>query len=98
MANISNKKWCEYTEIKHTARGAVKPMSYDDIKLSAYEALFEISNLWGSAFGANLREAIYCNWWKIARQMLDTKPNSESKTRALTIIADLEHMSKGGDE
>lgn len=92
MARISNKKWNEY---KSTARGAAEPMSYDDIKLSAYEALFEISNSWGCAFGANLREAVYCNWWTIARQMLDTKPNSTSKNRALTIIADLEHMSKG---
>lgn len=94
MARISNKKWCEYT----TARGASVPMSHDDIKLAAYEALFEISNSWGSAFGVNLREAIYCNWWKIARQMLDTKPDSTSKTRALTIIDDLEYLKKGGDE
>ena len=98
MARISNKKWCEYTEIKCTSRGASAPMSHDDIKLSAYEALFEISNSWGSAFGINLREAVYCNWWTTARQMLDTKPNSASKDRALTIIADLEHMQKGGDE
>lgn len=98
MARISNKKWCEYTEIKHTSRGAVEQMSQDDIKESAYEALFEISNSWGSSFGANLREAIYCEWWNIARQMLDVKPPSSSKDRALTIIADLEHLSKGGDE
>lgn len=94
MARISHKKWDEY---QSTARGAVEPMTYDDIKLAAYEALFEISNSWGSAFGANLREAVYCEWWKIARQMLDTKPDSKSKERALTIIADLEQMSKGGD-
>ena len=98
MARISNKKWCEYTEIKCTARGAVKDMAYEDIKLSAYEALFEVSNSWGSTFGANLREAVYCGWWRVANQMLDTKPNSTSKDRALTIIADLEHISKGGDE
>jgi hypothetical protein len=95
MARISSKKWNEYNS---TARGSVEPMSYDDIKLSAYEALFEISNSWGSAFGANLREAVYCEWWTVAHQMLDTKPNSTSKDRALTIIADLEHMSKGGDK
>ena len=98
MARISNKKWCEYTEVKCNARGAVAPMNHDDIKLSAYEALFEISNSWGSAFGANLREAVYCGWWTVAYQMLDTKPNSTSKNRALTIVADLEHISKGGDE
>ena len=98
MSRISNKKWCEYTEVKCNARGSVTEMSYDDIKLSAYEALFEVSNSWGVAFGANLREAVYCKWWTVARQMLDTKPNSTSKTRALTIIADIEHMGKGGDE
>lgn len=98
MARISNKKWCEYTEIKCTARGSAAEVPCDDIKESAYEAFFEISNSWGSAFGANLREAVYCNWWKIARQMLDTKPDSTSKARALTIISDLENMSKGGDE
>ena len=98
MARISNKKWCEYTEIKHNARGSVEPMSQDDIKLSAYEALFEVSNSWGSSFGANLREAVYCNWWDIARQMLDTKPDSASKTRALIIIDDLEYIRKGGDK
>ena len=97
MARISNKKWCEYTEIKHTSRGAVEPMSQGDIKQSAYEALFEISNNWGCTFGANLREAVYCEWWNIARQMLDVKPDSSSKDRALTILSDLEHMSKGGD-
>ena len=98
MARISNKKWCEYTEVKCNARGSVKEMSYDDIKLSAYEALFEVSNSWGSAFGANLREAVYCGWWTNAYRMLDVKPDSSSKSRALTIIADLESMSKGGDE
>ena len=98
MGNISNKRWSEYTEIKHTARGSVKEMPHDDIKLAAYEALFEISNSWGSAFGVNLREAVYCEWWRVSRQMLDTKPSSTSKDRALTIIADLESMSKGGDE
>lgn len=98
MARISNKKWCEYTEIKHTSRGAVEPMSPDDIKESAYEAFFEVSNSWGSAFGANLREAVYCEWWNIARQMLDVKVDCKSKERALTIINDLESMSKGGDE
>jgi hypothetical protein len=98
MARISNKKWCEYTEIKHTARGSVEQMSCDDIKLSAYEALFEVSNSWGSTFGANLREAVYCGWWKVARQMLGIKTDCKSKERALTIIADLEHMSKGGDK
>ena len=99
MGRISSKKWCEYTEIKHTARGEAGPMSqWDDIKESAYEAFFEVSNSWGSAFGANLREAVYCEWWKIARQMLDVKPPSSSKDRALTIIADLEYLSKGGNE
>ena len=98
MRRISNKKWCEYTEVKCNARGSVQDMSYDDIKLSAYEALFEISNSWGCVFGANLREAVYCGWWNIARQMLDVKADCKSKDRALTIIADLECMSKGGDK
>lgn len=98
MGRISNKKWCEYTEIKHTARGEAEPMSYDDIKESAYEAFFEVSNSWGSTFGANLREAVYCEWWNIARQMLDVKVDCKSKERALTIINDLEHMSKGGED
>ena len=91
MARISHKNWNAYK----TARGVSKEMSNEDIKKMAYDTLFEISNSWGSVFGANLREAVYCQWWHIARQMLDVKPNSESKTRALTVIQDLENMAKG---
>lgn len=91
MGKISGKKWNEYS----TARGAVKEMSNEDIKRMAYDTLFEVSNAWGSAFGASLREAVYCQWWHIARQMLDVKPDSISKDRALTVIRDLENLSKG---
>lgn len=91
MARVSNKKWGEYT----TARGAVREISKDDLKEMAYDTLFEVSNSWGSTFGSNLREAVYCEWWQTARQMLDVKPNSTSKDRALTVIRDLENMSKG---
>lgn len=90
MARISHKQWNAYK----TARGASKEMSSEDIKKMAYDTLFEVSNSWGSAFGANLREAVYCEWWDTARQMLDVQRNSKSKDRALTVIADLENMSK----
>ena len=91
MARISHKEWNAY----QTARGASKPMSTEDIKKMAYDTLFEVSNSWGCAFGANLRDAVYCEWWDTARQMLDVKPNSKSKERALTVIQDLENMAKG---
>lgn len=91
MARISHKQWSAY----QTARGVSKEMSKDDIKQMAYDTLFEVSNSWGCAFGANLREAVYCEWWHIARQMLAVKPDSESKRRALTVIRDLENMAKG---
>ena len=91
MARISHKTW----EIYKTARGSSRPIPQEDIKQMAYDTLFEVSNSWGSVFGANLREAVYCEWWNIARQMLDVKPSSTSKTRALMVIADLENMAKG---
>ena len=91
MARISHKNWNAYK----TARGANHQDPTVDIKEMAYDTLFEVSNSWGCAFGANLREAVYAEWWHIARQMLDVKPNSESKTRALTVIQDLENMAKG---
>lgn len=91
MARISHKNWNAYK----TARGASKEMSNEDIKKMAYDTLFEVSNSWGSTFGANLREAVYCQWWDTARQMLDVQRNSTSKDRALTVIADLENMAKG---
>ena len=91
MARISHKEWNAY----QTARGASHQDPTVDIKKMAYDTLFEVSNSWGCAFGANLREAVYCHWFDSARQMLDVKPKSESKTRALTIIQDLENMAKG---
>lgn len=91
MARISHKQWNAYK----TARGASHQDPTVDIKKMAYDTLFDVSNSWGSAFGANLREAVYCEWWDSARQMLDVKPNSESKRRALTVIQDLENMAKG---
>jgi hypothetical protein len=94
MAKISNKEWFKYLETK-SARGASRSVSAEDIKKQAYDTLFEVSNSWGSAFGANLREAVYCHWWDSARQMLDVKPDSKSKERALTVINDLENMAKG---
>ena len=90
MARISHKNW----EVYSKARGASKEPN-EDIKKMAYDTLFDVSNSWGCAFGANLREAVYCHWWDSARQMLDVKPNSESKRRALTVIQDLENMAKG---
>ena len=97
MSRISNKEWEEYQVIR--GRGDAQPMCIDDIKYSAYESLFELSSAWNSAFGANLREAVYCKWWKVARQMLSTKADSTAKRRALVIIADLEALDKvGGDD
>jgi hypothetical protein len=90
MAKISHKTWNTY----NTARGAKKEMPKEDIKRMAYDTLFEVCSAWGSVFGANLREAVYCEWWDTARQMLSVKKDSISKERALTVIADLEHMSK----
>lgn len=91
MARISHKNWNAYK----TARGASKDMSNEDIKKMAYDTLFEVSNSWGCVFGANLREAVYCEWWETARQMLDVQRDSTSKERALTVIRDLENMAKG---
>ena len=90
MARISNKNWNAYK----TARGASRLPDFD-VKEMAYDTLMEVSNSWGCAFGQNLREAVYSHWWNTARQMLDVKPDSESKRRALIVINDLENMAKG---
>lgn len=90
MARISYKKYSDYTK----ARGAVAEVSQDDLKEMAYDTLFEVSSAWCCAFGANLRDAVYCEWWDKARRMLDAK-SGKAKEIALTVIADLERMSKG---
>lgn len=93
MARISHKEWNEYCKSK-SARGSARQVSNDELKQMAYDTLFEVSSAWGYAFGVNLRDAVYCEWWNIARQMLDGK-KGEAKERALTVIRDLENMSKG---
>ena len=93
MARISNKEWTEYCKSK-TARGSVREVSMDDLKAQAYDTLFELSSAWCVAFAVNLRDAVYCEWWDKARQMLDGK-RGEAKDRALTVIRDLENMAKG---
>ena len=90
MARISYNKFRDYTR----ARGTTAEVSKDELKEMAYDTLFEVSSAWCISFGVNLRDAVYCEWWDIARKMLDAK-SGKAKEIALTVIADLENMSKG---
>ena len=98
MARISSKQWYELqlalraNEEAQTEEKA--PFTDDEIKEMAYDAVFEATSAWCMAFGVNIRDAIYCEWWNTVRTMLIGK-RGEAKSRIESIITLLEAMKKG---
>lgn len=98
MARISNRKWGELQEaLKHNKQALVQdirvPFTDDDIKVMAYDAMFEATSAWCVAFGVNLRDAVYCEWWTTAKKMLAAK-KGDAKERMFFIIRLLENLKK----
>ena len=98
MARMSNREWGELQDALRRNREAaqndiVAPFTDDEIKEMAYDAVFEATSAWCVAFGVNLRDAIYCEWWETVRTMLVGK-RGEAKSRIVSIITLLENMKK----
>lgn len=98
MARMSNREWSELQSAlrsnKEAAQNDIKaPFTDDEIKEMAYDAVFEATSAWCIAFGVNLRDAIYCEWWSTVRTMLMGK-RGEAKNRIDSIVTLLENMRK----
>ena len=99
MARVSNREWGELQEALKQNKEALLtdvkvPFTDDEIKEMAYDAMFEATSAWCVAFGVNLRDAVYCEWWAIAKKMLAAK-KGDAKSRMMFIIRLLENMRKG---
>lgn len=98
MARVSNREWGELQDAlrrnKEAAQSDIKtPFTDDEIKEMAYDAMFEATSAWCMAFGVNIRDAVYCEWWATAKKMLAAK-KGDAKERMFFIVRLLENLKK----